>query len=125
MNRDLVFTKDGSMTVCIGGTKMLYHSIHGAVAESTHVYIQAGLQYKRMQIDARNPIRILEVGFGTGLNALLTLIETEETDQIVHYTALEPFPLLMNEVKSLNYCEFLGRTDLVSSFRRMHASDWG
>lgn len=87
-----------------------------------HVFIHAGLQgilCRHLPV-----IRILEVGFGTGLNALLTLIATAGGAHHVHYSAIEPFPLQPAEATLLNYCEQLKRDDLQIFFELMHQCDW-
>ena len=90
--RQLIITKDGSHTVSIPEMNVTYHSHHGAIQESLHVFINAGLKYV-LDTDNLPVIYIFEMGFGTGLNALLTLIEAERLQQPVHYTAIELYPL--------------------------------
>lgn len=121
--RQLIITKDGSHTVSIPEMKVTYHSHHGAIQESLHVFIKAGLKYI---LDSQNlpVIYIFEMGFGTGLNALLTLIAAERLQQPVHYTAIELYPLQAEEIKSLNYCEQLKRADLESVFQLLHKCEW-
>lgn len=70
-------------------------------------------------------MRIFEMGLGTGLNALLTLIESGEFNQQIYYEALDPFPLTNDEVKVLNYCSVLNRADLQKTFEQLHDVDWG
>lgn len=103
--------------------KVTYHSHHGAIQESLHVFINAGLKYV-LDTDNLPVIYIFEMGFGTGLNALLTMIEAEKLQQPVHYTAIEPYPLQEGEINSLNYCEQLKRADLESAFQRLHQCEW-
>src|SRR5215831_13195250 len=99
-----------------------YHSIRGAIQESLHVFINAGLHQLLNQL-ANNPINIFEVGFGTGLNALLTLIESERSKQKIFYETIEPFPISTEEVHQLNYCEILNRKDLQPIFDKLHNSE--
>jgi len=128
MQRDLILTKDGSHTIAVSGIpvrastdgNVTYHSIHGAIQESMHVFINAGLK----SLPVSQNIHILEMGFGSGLNALLTLIETEKTKQIIHYTAIDLYPLEENEINTLNYCEQLDRQDLFPIFMQMHSCEW-
>ncbi len=124
MVRKIIITKDGSPSVSVPEMGVTYHSIHGALQESMHVYIDAGLHYTSRRREQPETLQILEIGFGTGLNALLTLIETEKNQQKIHYTAIELYPLTMEEVLSLNYCELLGRQDLIPFFQQLHACHW-
>jgi len=89
MRTELVITADGSPTLYIPEWKEHYHSVHGAVQESMHVFIRAGLQEG---LRTRNAIRLLEVGLGTGFNALLTAAHLQAFPAVVDYHALEPFP---------------------------------
>jgi tRNA U34 5-methylaminomethyl-2-thiouridine-forming methyltransferase MnmC len=123
MQRNLILTKDGSHTVAVPGMNVSYHSVHGAIQESLHVFIGAGFQNSR-RTNPVNPIRIFEMGFGTGLNALLTLIEAEKIQQPVHYTAVELFPLEQTLARSLNYCHQLNRRDLQLVFEQLHECEW-
>ena len=118
MQREIISTADGSTTISIPEMKVTYHSTHGAIQESMHVFIEAGL---RLFNHSDQMIHILEMGFGTGLNALLTLIETETP---VHYTAIELYPLEQSKISSLNYCEKLGRSDLQPIFNQLHECEW-
>jgi len=122
MNRYPVITKDGSHTIAVPEMNVTYHSIRGAIQESLHVFIEAGLKSIRSNGTA---IRIFEAGFGTGLNALLTFIEAEKINQPIHYTAIELFPLEEKEFNSLNYCEQLHRKDLQPLFEQLHNCEWG
>jgi tRNA U34 5-methylaminomethyl-2-thiouridine-forming methyltransferase MnmC len=100
-----------------------YHSTYGAIQESRHVYIQSGLHYLLAQRNTGS-VNILEVGFGTGLNALLTLLEAEEKNQRIHYHAIEPFPLNAQESSGFNYCILLNCPDSEAAFKQMHQSSW-
>src|SRR6185436_8047584 len=122
MKRSLIITKDGSHTVSIPEMNVSYHSLHGAIQESGHVFINHGLRFFQNN-NPSDEIHILEMGFGTGLNALLSLIEAGPNLKI-NYTAIELFPLTMEEAKTLNYCEQLMREDLLSSFEKMHQCEW-
>jgi tRNA U34 5-methylaminomethyl-2-thiouridine-forming methyltransferase MnmC len=121
MERQVITTADGSSTVSIPEMNVTYHSTHGAIQESMHVFIQAGLN----QVLSRySSISILEMGFGTGLNALLTLIEAETVKKPVHYTSIELYPLEQEQIKSLNYFQQLDRKDLQPVFEILHTSPW-
>ncbi|MDL2208564.1 tRNA (5-methylaminomethyl-2-thiouridine)(34)-methyltransferase MnmD, partial [Parabacteroides sp. OttesenSCG-928-O15] len=116
--RILTKTEDGSHTLFIPSMDEHYHSTKGAIQESTHVFIQAGLR----QIP-RQRIRILEIGFGTGLNAFLTLREMAESENHIDYYAIERFPLEEKLIEELNYAEAVApqKKDL---FMALHRARW-
>jgi hypothetical protein len=89
VDRELVVTGDGSHSLYLPGCDEHYHSVHGALRESLHVFIRHG--YDHVIAAAGGRVRILEVGFGTGLNALLTWERTNQGSADVEYTAVEPF----------------------------------
>jgi tRNA U34 5-methylaminomethyl-2-thiouridine-forming methyltransferase MnmC len=122
MQRKLILTGDGSHTVSLPELNVTYHSIHGAVQESQHVFIEAGL--KSFKLAEAAQLNIFEVGFGTGLNALLTIIEAEKLQRTIYYETVEQFPLDSKETGSLNYCKQLGREDLQPIFERLHSCEW-
>jgi hypothetical protein len=97
-----------------------YHSHHGAIAESTWVFVDAGFSYLRKQ-SPYNPLTILEIGFGTGLNALLTLKEAIAQQQPVHYTTIETHPLTQEEIVRINHGNLVKMND---AFLKIHRSDW-
>ena len=111
-------TKDGSHTVYIKKLDEHYHSLFGAVTESTHVFIDAGLK-----ISTGNQINLLEMGFGTGLNAILTLASTIGSGRNIHYTAYEKHPLGKDIFSSLNYASFLEEKN-TKYFNLMHEVPW-
>jgi tRNA U34 5-methylaminomethyl-2-thiouridine-forming methyltransferase MnmC len=123
MRKEIIVTEDGSHSIAMPELNVTYHSIHGAIQESRHVFIEAGLKYLLDQLPTEN-ISIFEVGFGTGLNALLTAIQVEKSETSIYYVALEPFPVSVEEANSLNYCEQLKREDLLEDFMRMHQCAW-
>lgn len=114
----LQISSDGSHTVFSDAFNETYHSVNGAVTESRHVFIEAGLR----KIEKRY-IHILEVGFGTGLNALLTMIEAEKRDLIIHYDTLELYPVGEDIYTALNYPKTLGLAK-EELFKLMHTSAW-
>jgi tRNA U34 5-methylaminomethyl-2-thiouridine-forming methyltransferase MnmC len=107
-------TTDGSKTLYSDTFKETYHSANGAVTESMHVFIEAGFRTCK-----RNPLRIFEVGFGTGLNAFLTFIETQRLEIEVEYHSIELFPLENNILNQLEYARFLNSgTDTLNAIHR-------
>jgi tRNA U34 5-methylaminomethyl-2-thiouridine-forming methyltransferase MnmC len=123
MQRVPLLTKDGSHTISIPEMGVTYHSTHGAIQESIHVFIEAGLQYY-LSKNKKDIITIFEMGFGTGLNPLLTLLKAETLQQKISYHTIELYPLLQQEIAQLNYCAQLGRIDLESLFKQLHTSNW-
>jgi len=121
MNHQLLVTQDGSHTVRLEQEQVTFHSIYGAINESQHVFIHAGLQY--MMQDYQN-FRIFEMGFGTGLNAWLTLLEAEKRKLNIEYTAIELYPLDSTVIGNLNYTELLKTDNLQTVFKQMHAAPW-
>ncbi len=116
----LIKTKDGSHSLYLPEMDEHYHSIHGAITESQHVFITAGLKAKTQDQDQ---VRVLEVGFGTGLNACLTAIELIHSDCVVEYLGIEAFPLEKEIYFKLNYGEQLG-TLFKQFFRTIHEGEW-
>lgn len=119
MERRIVKTGDGSSTIRIDAWDEAYHSMHGAVAESKHVFIEHGLFHLN-----RKKLSILEMGFGTGLNALLTLIEASKSGMSIDYTGLEAFPLKPAEWDALHYTSLLSAAEFEVLFKEMHQSQW-
>ena len=123
MKRLPLITKDGSVTLSVPEMNVTYHSVHGAIQESQHVFIDAGLKYYQ-QLHPGEQVSVLEVGFGTGLNALLSIIEAEGRETSIYYVALEPYPLTKDEISFLNYCQLLKRPDLQQDFLAIHECEW-
>jgi len=115
-DRRLIMTADGSHSISLPDLNITFHSRHGAIQESKHVFIEAGYR-KIMERFPLQPINILEVGLGTGLNAFLTAIACMENDQLIRYTGLETHPLDMATSANLNYPEQLGHVDLFDSIQ--------
>jgi tRNA U34 5-methylaminomethyl-2-thiouridine-forming methyltransferase MnmC len=132
MERKLIVTTDGSHTISIPEMDVTYHSIHGAIQESLHVFIEAGFRnlpgWKDPDSIERNkkmdPVNILEMGFGTGLNALLTLIDAAKAKRTVHYLAIELYPLSKDEVEALNFCSQLHYPSCQPQFEKLHHCEW-
>lgn len=121
MNRQLIVTADGSHTLRINDWHETYHSIYGAVQESRHIYIQAAL---KPLLEKCLQLRIFEMGFGTGLNALLTLQEATESNANIWYETIEAYPLQLEEYSALNYCNMVGQNHQKPVFDWLHGSDW-
>lgn len=123
MKREIILTSDGSHTVQISDMNVVYHSHHGAIQESLHVFIQAGFLYQLSHLQQQEkPIAVFEMGFGTGLNALLTLCEAEQQQRQVYYTAIERFPLSIDETLLLNYSHLLGIE--TGHLEQLHSTAW-
>lgn len=118
IKRELQLTADGSHTLFIPEMDEHYHSVNGAVQESRHVFIEAGLR----RVEARE-LTVFEIGFGTGLNAFLTLLEAEASRKMIRYHSVELYPLGSEEVHALNYGEMVCPTgrDL---FEALHEAQW-
>ena len=117
----IIETQDGSHTIYSQKYGVTYHSKYGAIQESKHVFISAGLYYKALE---SKTLSILEIGFGTGLNAFLTLLESVDKDLSIQYQAVEAFPLSLAQAKELNYPLLLQREDLRTAFLKLHEAEW-
>jgi len=115
---ELIKTSDGSDTLFVRELEEHYHSTFGAFQESNHVFIQAGLK------NCEQPaLTLFEVGFGTGLNAYLTLLETLKTEQTIRYITVEKYPIPPSLWEALNYPAMIaaGSPEL---FRKIHEAAW-
>ena len=106
MKREIITTSDGSKTIQIVDWNEQYHSKHGAIQEAYHVFIKSGLS-----LFSNQSLSILEIGFGTGLNALITLIEAQKYTLDIEYTGVEAYPVLSKELLELNYITELKAED--------------
>ncbi len=118
-NRVPIVTDDGSSTIYIPEWNESYHSRHGAISESKHVFIENGIAVLR----EHNTIKVVEVGFGTGLNALLTYDFARNFNVKVEYHAIEPFPLGQEICNALDYPMQMKQKELVGIQEQMHSSD--
>jgi len=116
-----VLTNDGSHSLYVAELNEHYHSIHGAIQESQHVFIEAGLRNFQQQDTGVN---LLEIGFGTGLNCLLTAKAADEWGINVAYTSLETVPLAEESWGALNYVERLDDKNLSTIYAAMHHATW-
>jgi tRNA U34 5-methylaminomethyl-2-thiouridine-forming methyltransferase MnmC len=114
----IVSTTDGSHTIYVPELDEHYHSIHGAVQESAYIFINSGFSFCRA-----DPVNIFEVGFGTGLNALLTAVESLTGERAVNYTAIEKYPLDGGMISTLNHHLFAGKSGKELS-GLIHAASW-
>ena len=119
MKREIIITDDGSTTIRIPDWDENYHSTHGAIQEAKHVFIKNGLNLFQKQ----DSISILEIGFGTGLNAFITFLETLTKDK-VNYVGIEAYPISEEEIAQMNYVSELQATQYQEIFDKMHSSDW-
>ncbi len=151
MEREVVITADGSSTIHLPEWDEQYHSKHGAIQEAYHVFIKHGLQHfynekntsnevtsgavgvvselntygsHERSREVNNRISILEIGFGTGLNAFITLLEAEKIGVGVDYVGVEGYPVLTDEMMQLNYPVQLKAEDKESLFKMMHEVSW-
>ena len=122
MNK-LFLTDDGSHSVHSEQFSVNYHSTHGAIQESKHIFIDAGLKHFA-QKSPKNDITVLEMGFGTGLNALLTYLAAEQNSWQINYIALEAYPLSKEQFLALNYPEKLEKPESQAVFLKMHEATW-
>ncbi len=116
MERKIQLTEDGSHTLYLPEMDEHFHSTHGAIQESMHVFIENGLKKSN-----KDELVIFEVGFGTGLNALLTL--QHKGNKSIKYFSIEKYPIIEAEYNQLNYAEMIS-PDLNESFKKMHECAW-
>ena len=106
----LRITDDGSATLYSAEFNQYYHSVRGAIAETQRVYIELGLWAKMKE---KSEINILEIGFGTGLNAVMTALEAQKNGLKVDYTSLEPYPISTEDAELLNYLNSMMKCNLL------------
>jgi tRNA U34 5-methylaminomethyl-2-thiouridine-forming methyltransferase MnmC len=121
LKREFLITGDGSVTIHLPEWNEQYHSKHGAIAEANHVFIKAGLQHW-VKNNPEHLVSILEIGFGTGLNAFLTFLETSQKQIFINYTGVEAFPISSSEIENLNYPEVLKASE--KDFLQLHKVAW-
>jgi len=118
MQKEFLITEDGSHTIYLPGMDEYYHSTHGAIQEALHIYIEQGLLQSSLP-----EISILEIGFGTGLNAYLTFCYAQNLNIKINYYSLEKYPLSEDEYQKLNYSDIIF-PEFSSVFALMHQSQW-
>lgn len=117
MNAKVIVTEDGSSTIYLPELDETYHSKFGAVNEAKHVFIENGLAKLN-----KSDVCVLEIGFGTGLNAILTLLYSNDNDLKINYLSVEKYPLLKKDIEALNYPETIEGAD--KYFLKMHEVEW-
>jgi tRNA U34 5-methylaminomethyl-2-thiouridine-forming methyltransferase MnmC len=120
VKREIIVTADGSKTIHMPDWNENYHSSHGALQEAKHVFLKYGLDcFKDHQ-----EISIFEVGFGTGLNAILTCEATEINQQKIHYDGLEAYPVSAEEIEALDYVSLFENNESKANYLKIHAVNW-
>ena len=119
----LIETEDGSHTLKDDELDETYHSVHGAIQESNHIFIKNGIDCYIEKLKPKS-IRILEVGFGTGLNALLTCLDPKSRHLPIKYDAVEAFPLSPELTDQLNYPDCLKMSEAREMLSEMHKAPW-
>ncbi len=118
MNSVISTTADGSSTLFVPEIDECYHSTNGAIQESEYIFLERALRHR----NAENA-EILEIGFGTGLNAFLTLLEVEKTEKNVHFTTIELYPISAETAQQLNFAKMTA-PEMESTFCDLHQCKW-
>jgi len=118
-NPEIRLTADGSKTLYLQSLDETYHSSHGAIQEALHVFIEQGLSYVASQTTS---ITIFEMGFGTGLNALLTAQWAEKHQRKIAYIGIELHPIPEDLWRQMEYVQVESE---VSIYSKMMSSEWG
>lgn len=125
MERKIITTADGSKTIQLVELDEQYHSLHGALQESQFVFIKQGLQHLiQTRLNKNSPISILEIGFGTGLNAMTTLVEAKKSKVLINYVGIEAFPISKEEVLALDYNSLFLEPSISLLYEAIHSSSW-
>jgi tRNA U34 5-methylaminomethyl-2-thiouridine-forming methyltransferase MnmC len=119
LKREIIKTEDGSTTIHLPDWNESYHSKHGAIQEAYHVFIKNGLS-----LFNGKSVAVLEIGFGTGLNAFITYLEAKKTNQDVDYVGVEAYPVQVEEALQMNYISELNASDESEIFNLLHQSSW-
>jgi tRNA U34 5-methylaminomethyl-2-thiouridine-forming methyltransferase MnmC len=119
VKREIITTLDGSTTIHLQEWDECYHSKHGAIQEAKHVFIKNGLS-----LFENKPVSILEIGFGTGLNAFITFLEGNQKQQQIDYVGVEAYPVNAEEVLAMNYVSELEALEFENIFQKMHKCEW-
>ena len=119
MKREIIQTKDGSTSILLPDWNETYHSKFGAIQEAKHVFIKNGLS-----LFEGKSVSILEIGFGTGLNAFITYLEAKNANQKIDYTGVEAYPVLQEDALKMNYVSELEAESYEEIFLKMHEANW-
>ena len=117
----LFITDDGSHSIYSEKFGVSYHSKYGAIEETQHVFINAALKFKAV---IQQYISILEIGFGTGLNAFATFSEAKKSDLIIKYTAVEAYPISIQQAEQLNNSDLIESKENADLFLKLHQQPW-
>ena len=118
MEQKIILTKDGSNTIFLPEIKETYHSKYGAVEEANHVFIKNGFNFFN-----KSSLKIFEMGFGTGLNCLLSVINSIKCEVLVEYHTIEPFPVKREFLNDLNYISIIG-DEYFDLYKKIHDVNW-
>jgi len=118
----LILTEDGSHTLFSENYNSTYHSIHGAIQESKHVFIKDGLDHFSIKFK-KEEISVLETGFGTGLNAFLSFAWAIENKVFIKYHSIEKHPISLDLAKQLNYPNLISLPEGQKLFEELHKAD--
>ncbi|WP_395066196.1 tRNA (5-methylaminomethyl-2-thiouridine)(34)-methyltransferase MnmD [Flavobacterium sp.] len=128
MKREILTTQDGSTTIHLPDWDESYHSKHGAIQEAYHVFIKSGFTLfaspDGKSSSEGQSISILEIGFGTGLNAFITYLEAQKINQNINYVGVEAYPVAVDEALQMNYVSQLDASDESLIFNKMHEIAW-
>lgn len=123
MKRKVIITGDGSKTIHIEDWNEQYHSKHGAIKEAQHVFLKNGLLHYHDLYPKKDSVSILEIGFGTGLNTFLSVLESQRLNINIDYIGVEAYPVAFDEVMQLNYAQEIDETK-GNVFQNLHQSPW-
>jgi len=120
MEKEFLITQDKSYTIALPALNVTYHSKYGSIQESNHVFIQAGIEYYQSLLN-KNNLMIFEMGFGTGLNALLSYQFALKNNIAIYYSGLELYPISLQDATKLNYGQLLNAEN---TFLQLHTCAW-
>ncbi|MHA7943297.1 tRNA (5-methylaminomethyl-2-thiouridine)(34)-methyltransferase MnmD [Formosa sp. 3Alg 14/1] len=124
MERKIITTADGSSTIYLPDLDETYHSRHGAIQEALHVFITSGLDYWSDKYPEKQELSVLEIGFGTGLNAFLTCLHAESLHCKIKYTGVEAYPVTSEHLQHINYSKEILSGTQESVFNTLHDVSW-